>query len=97
KTPMFRIGSAVPTKETVVAIREIARIINERNGRIAIRGHTDARPFKSNGNDNWRLSSSRAQSAYFILKSAGVEEKRFSQISGYADTRLRNEADPYDA
>ncbi|WP_137156689.1 MotB family protein [Rhizobium sp. FKL33] len=97
KTPMFQIGSSIPTKETVVAIDQIGKLLKARPGQIAIRGHTDARPFKAVGYDNWRLSADRAQSAYFILKRAGVAEARVSQISGFADKRLRYPDKPLDA
>lgn len=97
KTPMFQIGSSIPTKETVVAIDQIGKLLKARPGQIAIRGHTDARPFKAVGYDNWRLSADRAQSAYFILKRAGVEEARVSQISGFADKRLKFPEKPLDA
>jgi chemotaxis protein MotB len=96
KTPMFRVGSPVPNKETVVAIEEIAKLLKNRKGQIAIRGHTDARPYKTNGYDNWRLSADRAQSAYFMLKAGGVAEDRISQISGFADHRLKFPNKPLD-
>ncbi|MBL0370688.1 MotB family protein [Rhizobium sp. KVB221] len=96
KTPMFRIGSSIPTRETVVAMARIGELLKSRKGQIAIRGHTDARPYKTKNYDNWRLSADRAQSAYFMLKSAGVAENRISQISGFADHRLRFPAKPLD-
>jgi chemotaxis protein MotB len=96
KTPMFRVGSPVPNKETVIAIEEIAKLLKNRKGQIAIRGHTDARPYKTNGYDNWRLSADRAQSAYFMLKAGGVAENRISQISGFADHRLKFPSKPLD-
>ncbi|TKB23934.1 MAG: MotB family protein, partial [Mesorhizobium sp.] len=59
---MFEIGSAVPRREMVLAMEKIGRIINEKKGTITIGGHTDARPFRSNAYDNWRLSTARAHS-----------------------------------
>jgi chemotaxis protein MotB len=97
KTPMFQVGSAIPTKETVVAMAEIAKLLKNRKGQIAIRGHTDSRPYKTNGYDNWRLSADRAQSAYFMLKLGGIADTRVSQISGFADHRLKFPAKPLDA
>ena len=61
---------------------------------IAIRGHTDGRPFKKGAYDNWRLSSDRAQSAYYMLIRGGLAENRVSQISGFADKRLQVPNDP---
>jgi chemotaxis protein MotB len=96
KTPMFNVGSSVPTKETVYAVQQIAKTLKEKSGQIAIRGHTDARPFKNKTYDNWRLSTDRAQSAYFMLVSAGLDEKRISQVSGFADHRLKFPNKPFD-
>ena len=96
RTPMFRSGSAIPNKETVVAMDKIAVMLKSMKGRIAIRGHTDGRPYKSKSYDNWRLSTARAQSAYFMLLRAGVDENRVSQISGFADHRLKLPEAPLD-
>jgi chemotaxis protein MotB len=80
-----------------MAMDGIAKLLKARKGQIAIRGHTDARPYKTNSYDNWRLSADRAQSAYFMLKRSGVEEGRISQISGFADHRLKFPNKPLDA
>ena len=92
--PMFNIGSAVPQKEMVVAMEKIGKLLASRKGAIAIRGHTDGRPFKRGAYDNWRLSSDRAQSAYYMLLRGGLAEARVSQISGFADKRLQVPKDP---
>ncbi|MDF1630975.1 flagellar motor protein MotB [Mycoplana sp. MJR14] len=90
---MFNVGSALPNKEMVIAMEKIGKILSERKGAIAIRGHTDARPFRGNG-DNWQLSSARAQSAYYMLVRGGLDEKRVSQVSGFADRRPKVPEDP---
>jgi chemotaxis protein MotB len=93
-TPMFGVGSAVPERDMVVAMEKIGRLLSARAGAIAIRGHTDGRPFKKGVYDNWRLSSDRAQSAYYMLVRGGLSESRVSQISGFADKRLQVPKDP---
>lgn len=93
-TPMFNIGSAVPRQEMVLAMEKIGKILKGRPGAIAIRGHTDGRPFAGGKNDNWRLSMDRAQSAYYMLVRGGLEEKRVSQVTGFADRRLKVPDDP---
>jgi chemotaxis protein MotB len=93
-TPMFGVGSAVPEKDMVIAMEKIGRLLSARTGAIAIRGHTDGRPFKKGVYDNWRLSSDRAQSAYYMLVRGGLAESRVSQISGFADKRLQVPKDP---
>jgi chemotaxis protein MotB len=93
-TPMFGLGSAVPEKDMVIAMEKIGKLLAARSGAIAIRGHTDGRPFKKGAYDNWRLSSDRAQSAYYMLIRGGLAESRVSQISGFADKRLQDPKDP---
>jgi chemotaxis protein MotB len=93
-TPMFNVGSAVPKREMVLAMEKIGKVLEGRPGAIAIRGHTDARPFAGGKNDNWKLSMDRAQSAYYMLVRGGLEEKRVSQVTGFADRRLKVPADP---
>ena len=66
----------------------IARSLKDRPGMIVVRGHTDGHPYKSATYDNWRLSSARAQMAYYMLTRAGLPESRFERIEGYADRRL---------
>ncbi len=91
---MFNLGSAVPRRELVVAMEKLGQILQEKPGRIVIRGHTDARPFRGTENDNWRLSMARAHSAYFMLVRGGLDEDRVEQVSGFADRRLQVPEDP---
>lgn len=94
---MFNIGSAVPRQEMVLAMEKIGAILKERGGAVAIRGHTDGRQYKGTQNENWRLSMDRAQSAYYMLVRGGLDEKRISQVSGFADRRLKLPTDPFNA
>lgn len=94
---MFNIGSAVPRQEMVLAMEKIGEILKERGGAVAIRGHTDGRQYKGTQNENWRLSMDRAQSAYYMLVRGGLDEKRISQVSGFADRRLKLPSDPFNA
>lgn len=94
---MFEIGSAMPRREMILAMEKISRIIAERPGKVSIAGHTDGRPFRSRNYDNWRLSGARAQSAYYMLVRAGLDEKRVQEVSGFADRVLKDAADPFSA
>ena len=94
---MFEIGSAVPSRELVLAMEKIGRIVNGRKGNVVVQGYTDARPFRSGAYDNWRLSSARAQSAYYMLVRGGVNERRITEVAGFADRRPKDEADPFAA
>jgi chemotaxis protein MotB len=91
---MFEVGSALPSTDLVVALEKIGGVLAEQPGGVRIHGHTDARPFRSKDYDNWRLSSARAQSAYYMLLRGGLEETRVAEISGFADRKLLDEEDP---
>ena len=91
---MFGVGSAEPQAKVVRALEQVARILKGRPGRIVVRGHTDARPFRSETYDNWRLSSARAQMASYMLVRGGVDDARLERIEGYADRLPRNPSDP---
>jgi chemotaxis protein MotB len=91
---MFAIGSAEPRPELVIAMEKIAGVLKAHAGPIVIRGHTDARPFRSQHYDNWRLSSARAHMAYYMLVRGGISEQRVERIEGHADHSLRVPADP---
>jgi chemotaxis protein MotB len=94
---MFEIGSALPRRQLVLAMEKISKVLGSEKGSIVINGHTDARPFKSATYDNWRLSSARAQSAYYMLVRAGLDEQRVKQVAGFADRELKLKDKPLDA
>ncbi len=94
---MFAVGSAVPEPKTVVLIERIAKVLARQPGQIIVRGHTDGRPFHSADYDNWRLSTARAQMAYYALLRGGLDQSRVIAIEGHADRALRNADEPYAA
>ncbi|MGO4526287.1 MotB family protein [Microvirga sp. 2MCAF35] len=91
---MFAVGSAEPHAKVVRAMAEIAKILQSRAGKIVIRGHTDARPFKSANYDNWRLSQARAQMALYMLVRGGLSESRIVRVEGHADRDPKIPTDP---
>lgn len=91
---MFSIGSAEPQPELVRVIDKIGPLLTKHVGSIVIRGHTDNRPYRSAVYDNWRLSTARAQMAYYMLVRAGVDPQRIEHVEGYADRRPRLPGDP---
>lgn len=91
---MFEIGSAVPRRELVLAMEKISKVLMAEKGNIVINGHTDSRPFASKTYDNWRLSTARAHSAYYMLARAGLDERRIVEVAGYADRKLKVKDDP---
>jgi chemotaxis protein MotB len=92
---MFEIGSAVPKRDLVLAMEKISRVLMAEKGFITINGHTDGRPFAGKDYDNWRLSTARAQSAFYMLARAGLDQKRIVEIAGFADRKLKVKDDPY--
>ena len=91
---MFAIGSAEPSPAVVKAMEGIGKILQDRTGMLVLRGHTDGRAYRSATYDNWRLSSARAQMAYYMLTRAGVPESRFSRVEGYANRAPKDAAHP---
>lgn len=94
---MFAVGSAKPDKKVVDLLAGVAKILQNKKGDVIISGHTDSRPYRSATYDNWQLSSSRAQMAYYMLVRGGLDEKRILRVEGYADHQLKNKSDPYAA
>ena len=91
---MFEVGSAKPTGSAVSMMEKIAAVLQERQGTIVIRGHTDSRPYRSGDYDNWRLSTARAHMAYYMLARGGLDENRVKAIEGFADRDPKDAADP---
>ena len=94
---MFAVGSAEPRPQLVVLMEKVAGTLRDYKGKFVIRGHTDSRPFRNADNDNWRLSTARAQMAYYMLVRAGVDENSVERIEGYADRSLKFPDDPESA
>ncbi len=86
---MFAIGSSDPSQQTIDLIARIAPVLTANSKRIVVRGHTDSRAYRTDRNNNWRLSMTRAEAAYAMLVRAGVDERRFTRIEGYADRKLK--------
>lgn len=91
---MFRKGSAEPTAKAVILVEAIAEALRDRAGSVIIRGHTDARPFRSRHYDNWQLSTARAHFARYMLMRGGLDEDRIRRVEGVADREPRNKQNP---
>jgi len=91
---MFASASAEPNPQLVVVMEKLAKVLAAREGDILVRGHTDARQFRTEKNNNWRLSMARAQIAYYMLARGGVPEARFESIEGRADRDPKVPSDP---
>lgn len=91
---MFSLGSAEPRQRTIEIMERIARLLATQPGSIVIRGHTDARPYRSGTYDNWRLSTARAHAAHDILVRGGLDDQRVERIEGYADHKPKVGSEP---
>jgi chemotaxis protein MotB len=91
---MFAVGSVEPRPQAVRIIGQIGQLLAKQSGEIELRGHTDGRSYKSAAYDNWRLSSDRANMAYYMLVRGGLPEKRVVKIAGYADRRPKTPKEP---
>jgi chemotaxis protein MotB len=94
KFGMFAVGSAEPRPELIRVLDKIGPLLTKRPGVIIVRGHTDNRPYRSETYDNWRLSTARAQMAYYMLVRSGVDPQRIEHVEGYADRRPKLASDP---
>jgi chemotaxis protein MotB len=75
-------------------MEKIGKILAGQNGTLTVNGHTDARPFRNEAYDNWRLSTARAHSAYYMLVRGGLDEARITTVAGHAARKLKDKADP---
>jgi len=91
---MFPVGSAVPERALVAAMEKIGKTLAGQPGTIRIHGHTDARPFRSDTYDNWRLSTARAHAAQYMLIRGGLDETRITEVAGFADRKLKEPESP---
>jgi chemotaxis protein MotB len=91
---MFSVGSARPNPALVELVGTIGLLLENQNGPVIIRGHTDARRYKGSFYDNWQLSTARAHMASYMLIRGGLKEERIKKIEGYGAGSLLNADDP---
>jgi len=94
----FGIGSAELNGKALTILEKIGAQLAKLKNKIVVEGHTDSRPFPGSmaGYTNFELSADRANTARRSLLSGGLNQKQIEKITGYADSQLRNPADPYD-
>jgi chemotaxis protein MotB len=95
KLEMFPLGSANMYDYTRALLGKVAEVVKLTKNKIAISGHTDARPYARGGNyTNWELSVDRANASRRALIDAGLPAERIARVTGNADTDLLIPADP---
>ena len=94
---MFRLGTTILTEDARQLLGAIASGVAGNSGKLTIRGHTDALPWRPGikGN-NWSLSAGRAEATRQSLLAQGISEDRFKRIEGVADRELLIPTDPQD-
>ncbi len=92
----FDIGSANLKPETRKILHLIAQELGRLPNRVAIEGHTDSRPYGSQGYTNWELSTDRANAARRFMDTAGLRPNQVYTVRGFSDRLLRNRQDPLD-
>ncbi len=96
KTAMFPSGSANMFEHTKDLIAKVVQAISELDNKIAIKGHTDAQPFKGhNGYSNWELSTDRANASRRALLEGGLDPSRIDSVVGRAAQDPFVEDDPF--
>ncbi|HTP13073.1 MAG TPA: OmpA family protein, partial [Bacteroidota bacterium] len=93
----FDIGTSHIKEDAVRVLAIIARQLQTMPNHVVIEGHTDARKYsQTDGYTNFELSADRANSARRVLMVNGLAEDKIDEITGYADRRLRDKANPFD-
>ncbi len=94
----FETGSAQPTPLLVSILKVVSPQLGTLSNRISIEGHTDAQPYVSDRvYGNWELSSDRANVTRRLMQINGIRQNQVSQVRGFADQRLRDTKNPYNA
>jgi chemotaxis protein MotB len=95
--PMFRPGSAELSASAKEILSFVADNIRDMPNKIAVEGHTDASPLKTEKYSNWELSTERASSARRGLESVGIDSNKIARVVGFADTELLYKDKPTDS
>ena len=85
QNPIFPAGSANLTDTAKKMVRAVAAVLKNFPNEIAVEGHTDSSPVRSEQASNWELSIARASSARRELEQAGISPTRIAKVVGYAD------------
>jgi chemotaxis protein MotB len=85
QSPIFPTGSAQLTDLAKQMIHAVGSVLKNFPNEIAVEGHTDSSPTRSEQASNWELSIARASSARRELEEAGIEPGRICRVVGFAD------------
>ncbi len=92
----FELGSSRLSKKANSFLQKVGEKLGKISNKIAIEGHTDARPLNQGGSfTNYELSTDRANSARRTLIAGGLGEGQVDEIRGFADKRLKDSKNPF--
>ncbi len=98
KGSFFESGRPQPTPIGSDMIELLAAELGKLPNHLMIEGHTDSKPFSSDGDyGNWELSTDRANASRRVMLKHGIRPDQVVQVRGFADQNLRNRKDPQDA
>ncbi|KAA6458682.1 flagellar motor protein MotB [Acidobacteria bacterium AB60] len=93
----YQSGSARLSESGQELLALLAGELKALPNKLLIEGHTDAAPYSNDLTySNWELSADRANAARRLLQLDGVRADQVSQVRGYADQLLRDQANPFD-
>lgn len=97
KGTFYDMGSAQLNSDGQDIVIVLAQESGKLPNKLAMEGHTDAKPYAKGRNySNWELSSDRANAARRLMQLKGVGENQVTQVRGFADQRLRKLDAPLD-
>jgi chemotaxis protein MotB len=99
KRPMFDLGGATVKSYMRDILREIGKILNEVDNRIALTGHTDSTPYSGGQRaySNWELSADRANASRRELIAGGMDPQKIARVVGLADSSPLDKEDSRNA
>ena len=95
KRPMFDLGGATVKSYMREILREIGKVLNGVDNKIALTGHTDSTPYSGGQrwHSNWELSADRANASRRELIAGGMDPQKIARVVGLADSNLLDKVD----
>ena len=96
--PMFDLGSATVKSYMRDVLREMGKVLNEVDNKVALTGHTDAAPYAGGQGSysNWELSVDRANASRRELIAGGMGSWKIVRVVGLAEASPLKPDDPRD-
>jgi chemotaxis protein MotB len=96
---MFDLGGATVKSYMREILREIGKVLNGVDNKIALTGHTDSTPYSGGQrwHSNWELSADRANASRRELIAGGMDPQKIARVVGLADSNLLDKVDARNA